>query len=81
MAIQALHLPSGFINRDLAGIFLDEFVTNYEFGRHGFDYKKKKYKKVNGKRELVEVTEPCNGDPWWWPVANGETPELGAGIR
>src|SRR5438270_696627 len=76
MAIDAAHLPTGFINANLAAIFLDEFVTNYEFARHQFEYKRKKYKKVGRKSQFVGVvTEWCNGDPWWWPKGNGQMPE------
>ena len=76
MAIRSDLLPSSLINIDLAKIFLADFVVDYEFGRHGFDYQRKKYKRVGGKRQLIGVvTESCSGDPWWWPTENGENDE------
>jgi hypothetical protein len=76
MAIRSDLLPTSLINIDLAKIFLADFVADYEFGRHGFDYQRKKYKRVSGKRQLIGVvTERCSGDPWWWPTENGESEE------
>jgi hypothetical protein len=76
MSISAAHLPNGFVNRDLATLFVEQFVTNDEFGKHGFEYNRKKYKTADGKRQFVGiVTEWCSGDPWWWPKVNGQAPE------
>ena len=79
MAIRADLLPTSLINIDLAEIFLAEFVADFEFGRHGFDYQKKKHKRVSEKRQFVGVvTERCSGDPWWWPTETEAPDHTGA---
>lgn len=73
MAVRVELLPSGLLNKELAGIFVDEFPN--EFGQHSFLYTRKRYRIIGGRRQRFDEIRECTGDPWWWPAANGEQME------